>query len=66
MYKRQQWEIENLAPQVMNCVYAIWMEQAEKEAGHMMTPTQVFLPNLQQKLEEMNNHAVVMLSLIHI
>ena len=55
-----QWEIENLAPQVMNCVYAIWMEQAEKEAGHMMTPTQVFLPNLQQKLEEMNNHAVVM------
>ena len=48
----EQRETENMAPRVMNCVYSLWMEEAEKLAGHRMTPSQVFLPALQQKIEE--------------
>lgn len=44
--------VENFAPQMMSSVYSIWMEQEQKEAGYLMMPSQIFLPDLQNRMEE--------------
>ena len=36
--------------QIMNSIYQAWREQKQKEAGQILTPSQVFLPQLSQKL----------------
>ena len=36
--------------QIMNSIYRAWREQKQKEAGQILTPSQVFLPQLSQKL----------------
>ncbi len=42
----------NLATQVMNSSYQAWREQMQEEEGHLLTPSQVFLPELEGKLNE--------------
>ena len=42
----------DVAVQLMNSTYSIWMEAQQQEAGHLLTPTQVFLPELRTKMEE--------------
>lgn len=43
---------EDISIQVMNGVYTIWMDQAQQKAGHLLTPSQVFIPELTDKLNE--------------
>lgn len=38
--------------QLMNGVYTLWMEQEQQRAGHLLTPSQVFLPELKTRIEE--------------
>lgn len=41
---------DDISIQVMNGVYTIWMEQAQQKAGHLLTPSQIFIPDLTDKL----------------
>ncbi len=43
---------EDVALQVMNASYQAWREQLQEEEGRMLTPSQVFLPELEEKLKE--------------
>ena len=43
--------VEETARQLMNSTYSIWMEVKQQEAGHLLTPTQIFLPDLKNQLE---------------
>ena len=36
--------------QIMNSIYQAWREQKQKEAGKILTPSQVFLPGLEEKV----------------
>ncbi|HJB07614.1 MAG TPA: sensor histidine kinase [Candidatus Enterocloster faecavium] len=38
--------------QIMNSVYQAWREQKQKEAGKILTPSQVFLPGLDEKIRQ--------------
>ena len=38
--------------QIMNSIYQAWREQKQKEAGQILTPSQVFLPQLEERLRE--------------
>ena len=42
---------DNVATQLMNSTYSIWMEAKQQEAGHLLTPSQVFLPDLRAQLD---------------
>ena len=44
--------VSDLSRQVMNSSYQAWREQRQEEEGHMLTPSQVFLPKLEEKLDE--------------
>lgn len=43
---------DDLARQVMNSCYQAWREQVQEEEGRFLTPSQVFLPELENKLRE--------------
>ncbi len=38
--------------QIMNSIYQAWREQKQKEAGKILTPSQVFLPGLDEKIRQ--------------
>ena len=38
--------------QIMNSIYQAWREQKQKEAGQILTPSQVFLPGLEEKIRQ--------------
>ena len=42
----------DLALQMMNSCYQAWREQMQEEEGRLLTPSQVFLPELEGKLRE--------------
>lgn len=42
----------DLALQMMNSCYQAWREQVQEEEGRLLTPSQVFLPELEGKLRE--------------
>lgn len=42
----------DLALQMMNSCYQAWREQVQEEEGRLLTPSQVFLPELENKLRE--------------
>ena len=48
---------EDVALQVMNTSYQAWREQLQEEEGRMLTPSQVFLPDLEEKLKEAREEA---------
>lgn len=48
---------EDVALQVMNASYQAWMEQQQEERGGMLSPSQVFLPDLEGRLEQARRKA---------
>lgn len=42
-----------IAVQIMNSIYQAWREKSQKEEGHFMTPSQVFLPGVEERIKEL-------------